>query len=339
MAYIDDSLDKILAKESLTFDEAKLSMNEIMNGEVSEVKLSSWVTALRMKGETAQEIAGCASIIREHASKIKCNDSKAVDTCGTGGDGAHTINISTTAAFVAAGAGVTVAKHGNKAVSSKSGSADLISALGIKIDLDPSQMEHCLNDIGIAFLFAPLLHPAMKYAMPVRRELGIRTIFNILGPLSNPADAKRAVLGVYDNKLCRLIGEAALNMGIEHMFVVHGCDGLDEITVTGSTSVCEVKNGSVIEYKLSPEDIEVSLSTIEELKGGTSEENAKITRDILEGKVKGAKSDIVAINAAAAIIAADKAEGWDDGIDMARESIASGAALAKVDEMVKLTNS
>lgn len=337
MSHINETLKKLLASESLSFEEAKKSMEEIMTGQVSDIKLSSWLTALRIKGETAAEIAGCASSMREHATTVPCNDPNAIDVVGTGGDGTHTINISTTAALVAAGCGITVAKHGNKSVSSKSGSADVLDSLGINIDITAEQMADCLNNVGIAYLFAPKLHPAMKYAMPVRKELGIRTIFNILGPLTNPAKVDRALLGVYSQDLAKIIAEAALNMNVKKFLVVHGADGVDEISITGNTKVFEVANGKIEEYFINPEQFGINIATLADIKGGTPEENAEFTRQILGGKLSGPMRDVVILNAAAAIIVADQATGWSNAIQKATESIDSGAALAKLDKLVKAT--
>jgi anthranilate phosphoribosyltransferase len=334
---IEESLKKLLDSQNISFAEAEAAMKEIMTGKVSDIKLASWLTALRMKGEMPEEIAGCASVMRECSETIKCEDPKAVDIVGTGGDGANTINVSTASAFVAAGAGVTVAKHGNRAVSSKSGSADVLSEMGVNINISPERMEECLNSQGIAFLFAPLLHPAMKYAMPVRKEMGVRTVFNILGPLTNPAKTKRYVLGVYDDNLCMRIARAALNLDFEHSMIVHGNDGLDELTVTGATHVCELKDKEIMEYKISPEEVGMNLSKPGDLRGGTPKENAEIIRDILSGKHLGAKRDIVILNAAAAIYVADKADCWEYAIEAAEESIESGLALKKLKDLIDFT--
>ncbi len=321
----------------LTREETESAMDMIMSGEVPPVKLAAWLTALRMKGETAAEIAGCASSMSRHAINIPCTDPNAIDIVGTGGDGAHTINISTAAAFVAAGAGITVAKHGNRAVSSKSGAADVLSALGVKVELTPEQMVECLKKTGMVFLYAPLLHPAMKYAMPVRRELGIRTIFNILGPLTNPAKVKRYVLGVYDDKLRKLIAAAAVNLGYERLLVVHGSDGLDEITISGPTYVSEVNGGKIRETKFKPEDFGMSSAPLEDIAGGDPAANASIVREILAGKLYGPKRDVVVMNAAAAIYVSGKADSLKQGVEMAKNAIENGAATEKLAEMQKFT--
>lgn len=339
MSYINMTLNKLVENKSLTFEEAQKAMEEIMTGKVSPVKLASWLTALRMKGETPEEIAGCAAVMSIHATKIACSDPKAIDIVGTGGDGSHTFNISTAAAFIAAGAGITVAKHGNRAVSSLSGSADVLSELGVNINLGAIEIEACLNKIGIAFLFAPLLHTAMKHAMPVRKELGMRTVFNILGPLSNPAGIKRIVLGVYDKNLCLVVAKAAVSLGVEYVMVVHGNDGLDEITTTTSTHICEVHNTELREYEFDPVALGMSRACTEDLKGKSSSENAKLLRAIISGKEKGRTRDIVLLNAAAGILVAGKAPDWSRALTEAEKSITSGNAFAKLNALIDFTNS
>ncbi len=277
--------------------------------------------------------------MRNKAAKVNVADKNAVvvDTCGTGGDGAHTFNISTTAAFVVTAAGLTVAKHGNRSVSSKCGSADLLMTLGVNIQAEIQRVEECLNDIGIGFLFAPMMHRAMKYAIGPRREIGIRTIFNVLGPLTNPAGAHSQLIGVYSAHLTEPIASVLGNLGADHAFVVHGSDGLDEITLTGKTYVSELKYGSVSSFELDPKDYGMDYCTKEELVGGGSEENAKITTSILKGE-KGAKRDIVLLNAAVAITAAGKTDNIPAGIRAAEEAIDSGGAYEKLQRLVELTN-
>lgn len=335
---IDDSLKALLAGRDLESREAEASMRLIMNGTVSPVKLSAWLIALRMKGETSSEIAGCAKAMRERAVKLAKPFPDAVDTCGTGGDGLHTINISTAAAFVAAGAGVKIAKHGNRAVSSKAGSADVLSSLGVEIAISPEKAAECLDALGIAFFFAPSFHPAMKHAAGVRRELGVRTIFNILGPLINPADAKYAVLGVYSESLCRKMAEAAKALGFERMMAVHGCDGMDELSISGSTRVCELRDGAILDYKMSPEEVGIPLAETSALVGGSSDENAHCLRELLAGRVKGPKRDIVVFNAAAAILVSGGADSWLPALQKAGQSIDSGAAERKLSDLVAMTN-
>ncbi len=338
MGAIENSLKKLLDKEDLSFKEAEDSMKEIMTGKVSDIKFSAWLTALRMKGENANEIAGCAKIMRECASTISCNDKNAIDIVGTGGDGANTINISTASAIVTAGAGVTVAKHGNRAISSKSGAADVLSSLGIKIDNTPEKMEECLNSIGLSFLFAPLLHPAMKYAMPVRKELGMRSIFNILGPICNPANVKRAVIGVYDKRLCPIIAQAVTELGAEHFLVIHGADKLDEISTTGKAFVCESKNGKITEYELNPEDLGIKKANLSDIRGGTPEENAEILKGVFKGEITNPYLDIILINSASAIYISGKVDTWKEALDLAKDSITSGKAYKKLEELVNFTN-
>ena len=338
MNKFDESLKKILDKKDLEINEAEEAMYEIMSGNVSEIKLSSWLTALKMKGETSKEISGCASAMTKHANKINVNDDNAVDIVGTGGDGAHTINISTASAIVASAAGLTVAKHGNRAVSSKSGSADILTSLGVNINITPRDMEKCLNEIGLAFLFAPLLHPAMKYAVPVRKELGVRTIFNILGPICNPANVKKAVIGVYSPGLCRQIAEAARNLGFKRVMVVHGNDGLDEITTTTVTKVCELKNDKILEYELDPNEFGIKYSDIEDIKGGEPEKNAKILKDIFRGKVVGSKKDIIVLNSAAVLLVGGITDNWKEAIRITDNLISSGKAMKKLESLIKYTN-
>lgn len=325
----------MLVGESLEFDESKAAMLEIMNGHTSAIKLASWLTALRMKGETSGEVGGCASAMNSCSVKLHCLDDKVIDTCGTGGDSVGTFNISTASAFIAAGAGVTVAKHGNRAVSSKSGSADILSEIGLNLDVPAETMEYCLNKIGIAFLFAPNLNPAMRHAMPVRIELGIRTIFNIIGPLCNPANAKRAVIGVYDKKLCRIMAGAAKSLDKEHVMIVHGGDGIDEITTTATTHICELRNGEIREYEFDPfKTLGIPRSSPSEILGKSPAENAKTLTDILSGDEKGPLRDIVVLNAAAAIMVSGKALKWDESFAMAEDSIVSGNAHAKLKSLV-----
>ena len=333
----DDTLQKLYRQEDLTFEEADGAMEEIMSGSISPVKLSSWLTALKLKGESASEIGGSAAAMNRHASKINCNNPDVVDIVGTGGDGAKTFNISTTSAFVAAGAGLSVAKHGNRAVSSLSGSADVLSELGIRLDLTPAEMEKTLNSVGISFLFAPRLHPAMKYAVPVRKELGTRTIFNILGPLCNPASPKRMTIGVYSKSLCHLIAEAAMKIGKEHILVVHGEDGLDEITTTGTTHICEVCNKKITEYDLDPREYGINIAKSDDLTGGTPAKNADLVRAILTGTETGAKRDIVILNSASSILVSSLANSWDDAVKLAKDSIDSGAAMRKLEELTLFT--
>ncbi|MFH0909788.1 MAG: anthranilate phosphoribosyltransferase [bacterium] len=330
---IREAIAKLVDNKPLTHDEAHATLREIMSGEATPAQIASFITALRIRGETADVIAGSARAMREKFTAVESGSEIFVDTCGTGGDGAHTFNISTAAAFVVAGAGIVVAKHGNRSVSSKCGSADVLEALGVKIDVPADVMSKCLRDIGIAFLFAPGLHPAMKHAIGPRKEIGIRTIFNILGPLSNPAGARHGVIGVYVQHLVPTLAHAALALGAKHLFVVHGHDGLDEITTTAATSVAEVRDGEVTTYEIHPHDFGLATSVAKDLAGGDPKENAVIVRDVLSG-AKGPRRDIVLINAAAAIVAGQKAENLNQGIELAAASIDSGAAARKLDQLI-----
>lgn len=334
---IKEAIAKAVEKKNLTEDEMVSVMREIMDGEATQAQIASFITALRMKGETVDEITGAARVMREKALKVKTRASVVVDTCGTGGDESFTFNISTAAAFVAAGAGLTVAKHGNRSVSSKSGSADVLRSLGVNIEAEVERVEECLDAIGIGFLFAPMMHGAMKYAAPVRREIGIRTIFNILGPLTNPAGAQYQVLGVYRSELTEMLAEVLKNLGSISAFVVSGNDGLDEITVTAETKVSELKNGVVNTYYIKPEDFGMKPCKLFELQGGDPDDNARIIREVLKGE-KGAKRDVVVLNAAAAIAASGKAKDFKDGIKLAEESIDSGKALEKLERLIEITN-
>ena len=281
---IKEAISKIVAKTDLTEAEAEAVMREIMQGEATDAQIAAYITALRMKGETVEEITGSARVMREKAVSVRLDAPYQVDTCGTGGDMSHTFNISTTAAFVVAGAGVTVAKHGNRSVSSKSGSADVLQALGVNIEMPSHRVEECLKEVGIGFLFAPMMHLAMKYAIGPRREIGVRTIFNILGPLTNPAGVKSQIVGVYAADLTGLLARALGNLGITHAFVVHGLDGLDEITITDKTKVSELKDGTVKDFFVHPSDFGLATGKAADLKGGDAKENAGITMDILKGR-------------------------------------------------------
>ena len=334
---IREAIGKVIEKKNLTEAEMVSAFDEIMSGGASPAQIGAFITALRMKGETIEEITGAARVMREKALHIKTKAKMIVDTCGTGGDESGTFNISTTAAFVTSGAGLTVAKHGNKSVSSKSGSADVLRSLGVNIEVAVSHVERCLDEIGIGFLFAPLLHGAMKHAIGPRREIGIRTIFNILGPLTNPAGAHSQVLGVYDAKLTEPLAKVLQNLGSTHVFVVHGADGLDEITLTGKTYISELKHGEIENYEILPEDFGFERCKKEELLGGDSETNARITLDILKGK-NGPHRDIVLLNAAAVIVAGGKSKDLREGLKAASESIDSGMAMKKLDGLRRLTN-
>ena len=333
---IKEAIAKLVKSSDLTTAEIELTMEEIMTGQASAAQIASLLTALRMKGETIDEIVGAAVIMRKHATKIETKHPAVLDTCGTGGDEAQTFNVSTIAAFVVAGAGIPVAKHGNRSVSSRCGSADLLKALGINIEVKEDVVSRCLDEVGIGFLFAPILHKAMQYAIGPRREIGIRTIFNILGPMTNPAGATHQLLGVYDARLTEPIAKALGRLGSRHALVVHGEDGLDEVTTTGDTQVSELKDGSVKTFKVSPADFGIKTARPEDLKGGDPDHNAKIAIDILNGK-KGPQYDIVILNAGCAIYASDKAADIGEGVKMAERSIASKAALNKLERLKEAT--
>jgi anthranilate phosphoribosyltransferase len=334
---IKEAIKKLVEKESLTSDEASIVMEEIMSGEATPSQLSSFITALRIKGETADEIIGLAKTMRAKAIPVDYNQ-PSLDTCGTGGDCAGTFNISTTASFIAAGAGIKVAKHGNRAMSSCCGSADVLEALGVKIELNAEQVRKCIEDAGIGFMFAPVFHPAMKYAAPTRREIGIRTVFNILGPLTNPAGAKYQVLGVPSDDLVEKLAIVLNGLGCEHALVIHGEDGIDEFTITGQTHICEVNKGVVNCYYVKPEDFGLYKDTAGSLKGGSAQENAALLRRILNGE-KIPQRNVVLINAAAALVAGNKAPDLKDGFKLATEIIDSGSAKNKLEQMIRVSNS
>ena len=335
---IKEALSKIVSGSDLTLAEAREVMREIMRGEATQAQIGAFLTALRMKGETVDEIAGCAQAMRESAIPVKPNRNQLVDTCGTGGDGSGTFNISTTVAFVAAGAGLAVAKHGNRSVSSRCGSADLLQALGVNLELAPEQVAQCIDEVGIGFLFAPKLHPAMKYALAPRQEIGLRTIFNILGPLSNPAQAKRQLLGVYHSDLTELMAEVLLALGAEHAFVVHGADALDELSVTGQNKISRLHNGHIETYYLDPQDLGLPRAKLSDLAGGSVEDNAAITRALLAGG-NGPKRDVILLNAAAVLIAGGKASSFSEGLKLAAEAIDNGSAQRKLHQLVEFSQS
>jgi anthranilate phosphoribosyltransferase len=328
----------VASGKDMSVEEMMSAMTEIMDGKVGDTQLAAFLTALHLKNETVAEIVGAARVMREKAEKVNVNASHIVDTCGTGGDGADTFNISTAVAFVVAGAGVTVAKHGNRAVSSKSGSADVLKCMGVNIDASLDIVELCIEEVGIGFLFAPLMHKAMKHAAAVRKELGFRTLFNLLGPLTNPANAHAQVLGVFDSKWVTPVAEVLRDLGSRNALVVHGFDGLDEITLTRETHVAELKNGNVTNFSLDPKEFGFSLCSAADLKGGEPETNAELIREILEGK-SGPRTDIVILNAAAAIYVGGKADSIEKGVSIAVNSVSSGAAAKKLEELCRVSNS
>ena len=329
-------LNQVVGGENLSRQEAQESMQAIMTGQASESQIGGLLTALRIKGETSEEIAGFAETMRNHTVKVECRQSDLLDTCGTGGDRKGTFNISTTVAFVVAGAGASVAKHGNHGVSSSSGSADVLKALGVRIDLPAQNIASVIEDARIAFLYAPTFHPAMKYAGKPRRELGFRTVFNVLGPLTNPLAAERQLMGVYERSLTKKLAEVLLRLNTRRAMVVHGLDGLDEISTTAPTQVSEVVDGKILSYLIDPAEYGLPIAALEDISGGTPEQNADIVLGILSGK-QGARRDLVLLNAAAALVVADKAENIREGMILAAKSIDSGAAQAKLERMRELT--
>ena len=335
---IKEAIARVVANEDLRESEMMEAMEEVMEGKATPAQIAAFITALGMKGETVEEVTGAARIMRQKATRIDARSAIIVDTCGTGGDGMNTFNISTTTAVVVAAAGITVAKHGNRAVSSGCGSADVLEALGVNISPGPEIVEECIQRIGIGFLFAPRLHGAMKYALGPRREIGVRTIFNMLGPLTNPAGATSQLLGVYDRRLTEMFADVLKNLGTKRAYVVHGFDGLDEATVTGETRVSELKKGRITTYNINPIDIFGETYRCEELIGGDASVNAQITKDVLAGK-DGACRKVVLLNAALAIMAGEKAESIREGIAIAEECIDNGAAIKKLQALIELTNS
>ena len=335
---IKEAIAKLVLGRSLTFEEAAAVMEEIMVGEATPAQFAAFVTALHIRGETVDEIAGLASVMQAKAAPVQATP-PVLDTCGTGGDNSSSFNISTTAGFVAAGAGLKVAKHGNRAMSSHCGSADVLEALGVKIELGAEAVAQCLERVGIGFMFAPIFHPAMKYATAPRREIGIRTVFNILGPITNPAKAKFQVIGVPSKELGERIASALHRLGTEHSLVVHGIDGMDEISISGKSLVWDVNQDRVSPpYEVSPDDLGFMKASITQIKGGTARQNAKIMRGILSGEV-GARRNIVIMNAAAALVAGNQASDLKEGACIAEKTIDSGKALAKLDELIKLSHS
>ena len=334
---IKEAIARLANREDIGYETAKEVMNEIMSGEASDIQKSAYLTALSMKGETIEEITGSAEEMRNHCVRL-LNDMDVLEIVGTGGDGSNSFNISTTASLVIAAGGVPVAKHGNRAASSKSGAADVLEALGVKITIPPEKSQELLEKIGICFLFAQNYHIAMKYVAPIRKELGIRTVFNILGPLSNPAGANMELMGVYDEALVEPLAQVMANLGVTRGMVVFGQDSLDEISMSAPTSVCEIKDGKFTSYVLTPEQFGYERCTKEELQGGTPQENAEITKAILEGKETGAKRHAVCLNAGAALYIAGKAASIEAGVKMAEQLIDSGAALKKLEEFIQKSN-
>ncbi len=335
---LQDAIKKIVINKDLSENEAYDAMNEIMHGQGTDSQIGAFLVGLRMKGEKIEEITGCARAMRDNAVPVRLKSNFVIDTCGTGGDGGKTFNISTAVAIIAAAAGVKVAKHGNKAVSSKSGSADVLAELGFNIELESDKAAKCIDEKGMAFLFAPKYHHAMKNVAGTRKNLGIRTIFNILGPLTNPGFVKGQILGVYNKNLTNTLANVLLNLGCEKAMVVCGEDGLDEITTTTFTYVSEIRNGKVLDYKLDPEEFGMKLAQPIEIRGGSAKENAGIIIDIFKG-LKGAKRDVVVFNSAAALYVGNACKDIKEGIKISEEIIDSGRALEKLEELIKYSMS
>jgi anthranilate phosphoribosyltransferase len=334
-----ESIRRIAGRESLSREEARALMDEVLAGRATDAEITALLVALHMKGESVEEIVGFAEAMRAAATPLRLTagaDDVLVDTCGTGGDALGTFNISTTAAFVVAGAGVRVAKHGNRSVTSKSGSADVLEALGVRLELPPDRLAACLNQVGIAFLYAPALHSAMKHVQAARRTLRQRTVFNLLGPLTNPAGATAQVVGVYSEELVEKVAEALRLLGLKRALVVHGRDGLDEITISGPTRIAELRNGRLRTYSLTPEECGLRRMPLDTISGGDVPANAAILRAVLEGE-KSPRRDVVLMNAAAALVAAGKAESVPEGVPLAAKSLDSGAAGAKLAAFVRFT--
>lgn len=337
MSELRNFVEKILEHNDLTIVETERAFQVIMSGGANPCEIASFLAALRMKGETIEEITGATKILRAKAVQINA-PSGAIDTCGTGGDMVGTFNISTAVAIVTAACGVVVAKHGNKAVSSKSGSADIFSHIGVNIDLSPVEVEQCLNEVGLCFMMAPTFHTAMRHVVPIRREMGVRTVFNLLGPLSNPAGIKRQLLGVYDVKWIEPFAHVLKELGSEKAWIVNGSDGLDELTITGKSRVAELNNGEVRSFEVSPEDVGLQIADVSEIKGGDVKYNAQQMLRVLDGK-EGAHRNIILLNAAAALYVAGNVTSLKDGVEVAAAAIDEKKALAKLDELVTYTAS
>ncbi|HJZ68053.1 MAG TPA: anthranilate phosphoribosyltransferase [Blastocatellia bacterium] len=345
---ITEAIKKVIDRADLSVEEAESVLEQIMTGQCTDAQIASLLTALRMKGETVAELTGFARVMRRKASRVRARSTVGaelggtgrealIDTCGTGGDVSGSFNVSTATAFVVAGAAVRVAKHGNRSVSSQCGSADVMEALGVKIELPPDRIAECVDKVGIGFLHAPLLHDAMKYVALARRQMGIRTIFNMLGPLTNPAGANTQVAGVYAAHLTELLASVLGELGATRALVVHGSDGLDEITITAETKVTELKDGELATYFVAPEDFGLARAPLEEIQGGDARQNSKIILEVLRG-VPGPRRDIVLLNAAAAFVAASRVNDLKEGVSLAGESIDSGKAFNKLEQLVELSN-
>ena len=334
---IQEAIKDLIAGADLGRARTRAAMDQIMSGQATDAQIGAFLVALRIKGETVDEIAGCAEVMREKATPIATTRPDLIDTCGTGGDDSGTFNISTAVAFVACGAGLAVAKHGNRSISSHCGSADVLAELGVNVEASPEKVGECIDEVGIGFLFAVALHGAMKHAIGPRRELATRTVFNVLGPLTNPAGAKRQLIGVYDSALTEALAGVLGQLGSERALVVHGSDGLDEITLTGPTQVSELRDGRVSTRQIDPRDFGLQLAPAEALQGGDAAYNARILREVLDGR-EGPRRDVVLINAAAAIAVGGRAEDTTAGLELARASIDSGRARQALDRLVEVSN-
>ena len=334
---IQEAIKDLIAGADLGRARTRAAMDQIMSGQATDAQIGAFLVALRIKGETVDEIAGCAEVMREKATPIATTRPDLIDTCGTGGDDSGTFNISTAVAFVACGAGLAVAKHGNRSISSHCGSADVLTALGVNVEASPEKVGECIDEVGIGFLFAVALHGAMKHAIGPRRELATRTVFNVLGPLTNPAGAKRQLIGVYDGALTEALAGVLGQLGSERALVVHGSDGLDEITLTGPTQVSELRDGRVSTRQIDPRDFGLQLAPAEALQGGDAAYNARILREVLDGR-EGPRRDVVLINAAAAIAVGGRAEDTTAGLELARASIDSGRARQALERLVEVSN-
>ena len=335
---IKEALTKLTNFQDITYPEAAEAMTEIMNGQATPAQLSAFLIALRMKGETIEEISGCARVIVDKAEKVELDGEDAIDIVGTGGDGADTFNISTCSAFVVASAGVPVAKHGNRSVSSRCGSADVLEALGVNIDLSPESAAECFRKAAICFMFAPSYHKSMKYAAGPRKEIGLRTIFNILGPLANPARVRNQLLGVCDHKLVEPLTRTLAGLGVKNAMTVNSHDGLDEISISAPTTVCELREGRLTGYIIHPYQFGIEQASLDEIRGGDVQENAEIIKGLLSGKISGPKRDVVLINSGAALYVAGKAQTIKEGMRLAAQAIDSGAALRKLEEYRKASH-
>lgn len=332
------AIEQVVLGKDLSREEAERAMGILLSGEATQAQIGSFLTALRMKGETVEELTGFAAVLRDKADTISPNVEKYIDFVGTGGDCTYSFNISTTSSFVVAAAGLPVAKHGNRSISSKSGAGDVLEALGVNIQAEPEKVQKCVEEVGIGFMFAQLFNKSMKYVGQARKDLGIRTVFNILGPLANPSRAKYMLVGVYDPMLTENIAKVMASLGVERALVVSGLDNMDEITLTDATVVSEIKDGQVSTYEITPEQFGLSRASLEDFRGGDGAENAEITKRILKGEEKGPKRDIVLLNAGAALYIGGMVSDISEGIKLAAETIDSGKAYAKVEELVKASN-